>query len=296
VVQRRKASHPSQAGHGDPALQFHRGPDGRAVRADLRGMHMDRFRGLKVGIQGWALRQFDLPDFVYMVAELGVKHLAPTSLGLAGISPEDPEKADRLVELCNQLGITIETVNAKFRGEADEEAQRPNFELAKRMGVKVITGGIGADRLPVLDALAAEYDMVVGIHNHGPGGILSDVEAIGKILEPHSERIGLCVDTGHYLRLPLDPVEVVREFGDRVHAIHVRDMDPDKDPVKGDGGNYVEYIVGEGPMDLDGLMRLLLERKYQGAVALEYKPNPHNPMPDLRKSLQNMEAALERVE
>jgi len=105
-----------------------------------------------------------------------------------------------------------------------------------------------------------------------------------------------CVSgSGYYLRLPLDPVDVARAFTHRVRAIHLRDMDPDKDPIKGDGGNYVEHIVGEGPLDLDGLMRLLLECKFPGTIALEYKPNAHNPMPNLRKALWNIEAAVTRA-
>jgi hypothetical protein len=69
-------------------------------------------------------------------------------------------------------------------------------------------------------------------------------------------------------------------------------MDPDKDPVKGDGGKYVEYIVGEGPLDLKGLLKLLLDWEYQGTICLEYKPNADNPMPDIRLALGHIESAL----
>ncbi|MFC1712762.1 sugar phosphate isomerase/epimerase family protein [Candidatus Poribacteria bacterium] len=105
-------------------------------------------------------------------------------------------------------------------------------------------------------------------------------------------RGGLCVDTGHYLRLPLDPIEVMKAFKDRIHAIHLRDIDPDKDPIKGDGGNYVEHIVGEGPLNLVGVLKLLLDWKYQGTICLEYKPNADNPMSDIRTALGHIETTL----
>jgi len=130
------------------------------------------------------------------------------------------------------------------------------------------------------------------MHNHGPGGELKSVEAIAAIMKNHGPRVGLCVDTGHYLRLPLNPLDVLKAFPERIHAVHLRDMDPDKDPIKGDGGNYKEYIPGQGPLDLRGVMQLLLSWKYRGTIGLEYKPNPEDPTPDLRIALSNIEAAL----
>jgi len=253
---------------------------------------MDRFRGLKIGLQAWTLRKFGLPAMVSIVAELGLEHLELGYLGEGGIALDEPEKADEARELCRRQGIRVETYNAKFPQEATVEAQRPVFELAKRLGVRTISGGLSTERLPVLDTLAEEYDVKIAMHNHGPGGILSGIEAIGAILKPHSPRIGLCVDTGHYLRLPLNPIDVMTAFRERVHAVHLRDMDPDKDPIKGDGGNYVEHIVGEGPLDLKGVLKLLLDWNYQGTVALEYKPNADNPLDDIEAALRHIEECL----
>ncbi len=253
---------------------------------------MDRFRGLKIGVQAWTLRQFELPEMIACIAELGLKHIELGYLGKSGLNPDDQDKADRAVELCKKHNIHAETFNPKFPPEVDIDVQRPVFDLAKRLGSSVISGGLGVNRLGILDKLAEEYDMRIGMHNHGPGGILSDAETIGKILKPHSPRIGLCVDTGHYLRLPLNPIDVMKALKDRIHAIHLRDMDPDKDPIKGDGGNYVEYIVGEGPLELKGLLKLLLDWEYQGTICLEYKPNADNPLPDLRVALSHIEETL----
>ena len=256
---------------------------------------MDRFKGLKIGIQAWTFRQFELPEIMTCMDELGLKHLELGYLGKSGLNPGDESKADHAIELCKRHEIIVETFNPKFPPEADIDAQRPVFDLAKRLGSRVISGGLNTDRLGTLDRLAEEYDMKIGMHNHGPGGALSDVKTIGSILKPHSSRIGLCVDTGHYLRLPLNPIEIMKAFKDRIHAVHLRDMGPDKDPIKGDGGNYVEHIVGEGPLDLKGVLKLLLDWKYQGTIGLEYKPNADNPMPDIQTALSHIETVLARL-
>jgi hypothetical protein len=61
------------------------------------------------------------------------------------------------------------------------------------------------------------------------------------------------------------------------------------------GGNYVEYIVGEGPLELTELMRLLLDWGYQSTICLEYKPNADNPTPDIQLALGNIEKALAKL-
>jgi len=253
---------------------------------------MDRFKGLKIGIQGWTLRRFGQRELIDIVASLGLKYLEPGYLGEGGVRPEDPDSVDAIVGLCEQNGVEMTAYNAKIAAEPDAESLRPAFDVARRLGVGTITGGMNPICLPALDSLAEEYDMKIGMHNHGPGGIFSDLAAIEAILRPYSNRIGLCVDTGHYLRLPLDPIEVILAFKDRLHAVHLRDMDPDQDPIKGDGGNYVEHVVGEGPLDLRDLLNVLVGWEYSGTVALEYKPQPENPIPDLQKALGHIEASL----
>ena len=46
---------------------------------------MDRFKGLKIGVQAWTFRQFDLPEMIARVAGLGLKHLELCSIGRNGL-------------------------------------------------------------------------------------------------------------------------------------------------------------------------------------------------------------------
>lgn len=67
------------------------------------------------------------------------------------------------------------------------------------------------------------------------------------------------------------------------------------DPIRGDGGQYVEHIVGEGPLDLAGVLGLLVDWEYEGTMTLEYKPNAENPVPDLRVALTHIEGTLASI-
>ena len=53
--------------------------------------------------------------------------------------------------------------------------------------------------------------------------------------------------------------------------------------------------VGEGPLDLEGLVKLLLDWEYTGTIGLEYKPNADDPMADLWTALRHIEAALAKL-
>lgn len=255
---------------------------------------MDRFKGLNIGMQSWTLRNFQLPDMVRIVKELGLNNLELGKLGVAGIGPEDPQKAMESVQYCRDQGLEINCLSLGFPDDSTEGDLRQRVELAQKLGMKILVGPPALSLLDTLDGLAREHDILIALHNHGPGGELSDIPTIEKILRPY-ERIGLCVDTGHYLRLPLDPLEVLKAFRSKIYAIHLRDMDPDQDPIKGDGSKYVEHVVGEGPLNLDGFLRLMLDWKYEGTIGLEYKPNADNPVPDMQRALANIEAALAKI-
>ena len=117
---------------------------------------MDRFKGLKIGVQAWTFRQFELSEMIASLVELGLEHLELGYLGKSGLHPDDQNKTAQTIELCRKYNIHVETFNAKFPREVDIDVQRPVFDLAKQLGARVISGGLGADRLEILDRLAEE--------------------------------------------------------------------------------------------------------------------------------------------
>ena len=64
-----------------------------------------------------------------------------------------------------QSGVTL---IALYYGDfpADEAACRTIFENSKKLGVKYFVSEPDPDRLPMLDKLAQEYGMIVGLHGH----------------------------------------------------------------------------------------------------------------------------------
>ena len=76
----------------------------------------------------------------------------------------------------------------------------------------------------LLDKLVDEYNIPIGIHNHGPGHRFAKIDTIARAIKDHSPRIGCCIDTGHFLRSREDPVRAAEVFAGRVYGVHLKDV------------------------------------------------------------------------
>ena len=68
------------------------------------------------------------------------------------------------------------------------------------MGLGYLTVDPDPDSFDLLDKLVEEYDIPIGIHNHGPGHKYALIDTIAKSIKDHSPKIGCCIDTGHFSR------------------------------------------------------------------------------------------------
>ena len=126
------------------------------------------------------------------------------------------------------------------------------------------------------DKLVEEYGIAVGIHNHGPGHRYAQIDAINAAIKDHHEKIGCCVDTGHFLRSREDPVRAVEVFGKRVYGVHLKDVKDAK----------TFTILGQGDLRTADLLRALAKNKYNYCLAIEYEEKPEDPEADIRACLK----------
>ncbi|MBW3625202.1 MAG: sugar phosphate isomerase/epimerase, partial [Armatimonadetes bacterium] len=167
----------------------------------------------------------------------------------------------------------------------DRDANRRVFNFARAMRIPTLTADPAPDSFDQLNDLVREFRVNVAIHNHGPGSRYDQPESIYQALRGRDRRIGACVDTGHFLRSNVDPVEVVEKLGNRVYSIHLKD-------VRTVNGRKEFTELGKGDLDLDRLYRTLRRIRYRGLLALEYEEHPKNPMPYIRESLQAWQKAI----
>lgn len=237
----------------------------------------------RMGAQSYSFRHFKLAEAVGKYKELG--------LGYAELFPghfaPDAQAADFAANKALLDGAGVKALSFGVQGFTSDEAKaRKDFEFAKALGLECISADPMPDSFDLLDKLTEEYKINIAIHNHGPqdkryGKVAQTLAAI----KDHSKRIGACVDTGHVIRSGEKPHEVIHALGDRVYELHLKDWIT--------GGD--EKTLGEGQIDLVAVAKELKALNFTGGLYLEYELDETDPVPGMRRGIDNWRKAVEQV-
>jgi sugar phosphate isomerase/epimerase len=264
------------------------------------GDEQQDFAGFRVGIQSYCFRDlgFGFERAVQLTHDLGLKWIEffdgkPIRAGVP--TDSTPREVAAVLRFCKKIGVSPDAWGV-HRFKTEESNYRPVFELAKNLGVKVITADPDPESLDSLDKLVAEYQIAVAIHPHGPqkNGQLHQwysAEVIMKAIKTHNHLIGSCLDTGHLIRAArmghkLDPVEQIKIMADRNYAIHLKDNDNARD---------VNVVLGQGVLDVKAVLQALRDVHFKGPISIEYEANPANPVPDIRACIKVVKEAAKSV-
>lgn len=244
---------------------------------------IDPYGGFKIGLQSFSLRNFDVDTALQQTKKLGLhfweaypRHV-PMGTVPAYLKSQNEKFQNADVKLVSYGVISF---------DSNESKAREVFDFAKAMGLWSISANPAKDKatFDLLEKLVEEYQIPIAIHNHGPGQRYDKVTDILTLVEGRHPLLGACVDTGHYLRSDEDPVEVVQKLGKRVFGVHLKDVRTIRDAeTKGTRKQFT--ILGEGDLNLIGLLRELRAQGYSRNLSIEYEENPQNPLSDLELSL-----------
>lgn len=185
----------------------------------------------------------------------------------------NPDMTDAAIQELNakldENQVKIIGYYAKTLGK-DEAADRKLFEFCRKMGIRYIVSEPDKSTLPALDSLAQEYRIQVAIHNHPPRKKDAEYanwhpEGVMSMLAGRSEWMGVCADTGHWVRSELDPVMCIRKCKGRMVSLHLKDVHE-----SGSGGHDVPYGTGVGKTK--EILAELKEQGFAGAISIEYEP------------------------
>jgi inosose dehydratase len=229
----------------------------------------------ELGMASYSLREFKLDDTLAMTKRVGLKKIAFKSFHLPLDSSN--EQIKEVVAKVQQAGLTLYGGGVIYMKNADEVNRA--FEYAKAAGMKVIIGVPNHDLLPMVEQKVKEYNITLAIHNHGPGDkVYPTPQSAYEKLKGMDKRMGLCIDVGHAQRSGIDPSEAARRFADRLHDIHLKD-------VNKSAGEGTTVEIGRGVIDIPKLLKTLIDIDYSGIAAFEYEKDAKDPLPGLAESV-----------
>ncbi|HSV72808.1 MAG TPA: sugar phosphate isomerase/epimerase [Chthonomonadales bacterium] len=236
----------------------------------------------RMGIQSFSLRGFNFDTALNMTSAWRLPYWEAFS-GHVAVT-DDRARIDALLAQFRAAGVRLVAYGVEGFDGNEEHATRV-FEFARAMGVECITANPAPAAFPILDRLTRRYRINIAIHNHGPGARYDSLESVLAPLRDTNHRVGACIDTGHFIRSGVDPVEAVRALGRRVHGVHLKDA----------RRQNTDTDVGQGELRLVDFLVELRRLRFRGPMVLEYELEPQNPSAGIDRSLAATRDAIARA-
>ncbi len=123
------------------------------------------------------------------------------------------------------------------------------------------------------------------VFHHHAGTFVETPQEIARLCESTDpDRLGLCLDTGHYFFGGGDPVDAVRLYGSRIRHLHLKDVQlPVLDAARRDKVGFLEAVrrgvfceLGEGAIDLSRVIQDLSAGGYSEWAIVEQDMDTRN--------------------
>jgi inosose dehydratase len=221
----------------------------------------------------------------------------------------DGPTADALAEVRERLRLLMAGGGEVFcialdgspgRNEAAGHATDPDTPSMTDRGWEAL--------IALLRTIAAETRAAgarIAFHPHAGTFVETPVEVERLAAAIDAAELPFCLDVGHYLVGGGDPVAALRRYGQRVSHVHLKDVDPDvlrrlRSREIGSFGDAVRQRLftelGSGLLDLDGVLAVLAERRYDGWLMVEQDSSWPPPAESAAIGRRVLAAAIRRLD
>ncbi len=186
-----------------------------------------------------------IADIGERCAKAGLEPTAAYSSGFGGNMAKDVGHKIRMMEAARELGCRRIVACGDKRG--DPKALDQLIRVLKEL-------------VPA----AEEMDILVCLENHADN-VLETVEDYQRIVDAiASEKVGICIDTGHFEAAGVNMNDLIDRLGRRVNHIHLKDNK--------EFGVKRFCRFGEGTIDNHNVIRRMLALGYDGYINIELSP------------------------
>lgn len=242
-----------------------------------------------IAIQSWCYRHFKaVPDFLAKLKETGV-----SATELCGVHAkfDDASTYAETKKTFEQAGVKIVAIGVEGMS-GDPARDKSRFEFCKALGVpnmsihfapELMDGNFAG--LKNVDALAEQFGIKVGIHNHGGYDWLG-TDRILRYIFDRTKHIGLHMDTAWAIDAKQDPCAWAELFKNRLRGIHLKDF------LYSEKREPNDVIIGTGILDLPKLVGILKANGFAGPIVIEYEKDEQNPVPALKECVAKLKALI----
>lgn len=194
----------------------------------------------------------------------------------------DPAKHDDALAHAMMVGRVLAACGARHLVLADDNGSVPALvqQAGRRTGSalddgqwRVVCDGVNRIARTVRDELGLQ----TVFHHHCAGYVETPDETRRLIDGTDADLVGLCLDTGHYHYAGGDAVQCIRELGERVRYLHLKDCDPDvRAACIRDEADYFEATargvfceLGKGEVDFPAVLSAMEALGYDGWAIVE---------------------------
>jgi inosose dehydratase len=149
-------------------------------------------------------------------------------------------------------------------------------------------------------SLSSESIQVV-FHNHVGTYVETEAETSRLLEGTDPSLVGWCLDCGHLAYGGGDTLRMLDKYGDRVGYAHIKDVDGKiLQTAHEEGWSFLQalrrYIfppLGEGMVNIPGVIRALRRHRYEGWLVIEQDTTPEDPTAIARKNRLYLEGLLQ---
>lgn len=155
-------------------------------------------------------------------------------------------------------GISICSYNVNMDDSCTDEEIGRICEMALVLGANTVTSGLQLPMIRRIAPIAEQHHVLIAIHNDPRNFATAEHFAEGLAISP---AVRIQLDLGNFFTSGGNAVEYIAQHHDRIAGLHIKDMKK--------GNQHVP--MGEGEMDLKGILGLMSQKKYTNPTLIEYE-------------------------
>jgi len=267
--------------------------------AAAHGARIDsKIKGVQIGGQSYSFRDRPMDKAIEAFKECGLGEVelwqghvepqandAPAREALRKWRLETPlDFFANVRKQWSDAGIDLYAYNLSFNNSFNDAEIERGFEMAKAMGVKVLTASSTVSAAKRVAPFADKHKIPVAMHGHDN---LTDPEQFAKpesfeAALKMSKHFMINLDIGHFVSAGYDPVDYIKQHHDRIAVLHIKDRNK----------AHANLPFGQGETPIKQVLLLLKTSKWKIPANIEYEYRGADAIVEVKKCYQYMKEAL----